>query len=189
MTQAICGMPAADIFAWLKKMRPKCSRSGNTSVWCGRLAPPESTDRCRAAGFDRDLLRAEMLLHRHRIVGAALYRRIVADHHDEPPRDAANSCNDAGAMDRFSIHAVSGERRKFQKRRGGVDQVRDTLARQELSARAMALARPLRPAPRGLGAERAVFGDQPRPGLRVVWRRSRVERLCAESSPIFPRGH
>ncbi len=32
ITQAICGMPSADIWAWLKKIRPKCSRSGKTSV-------------------------------------------------------------------------------------------------------------------------------------------------------------
>ena len=31
------------LLAWLKKMRPKWSRSGNTSSWLGRLAPPEST--------------------------------------------------------------------------------------------------------------------------------------------------
>ena len=31
MTTATCGMPAADMLAWLKKMRPKWSRSGNTS--------------------------------------------------------------------------------------------------------------------------------------------------------------
>ena len=43
MTTAIWGMPAADIRAWLKKMRPKCSRSGNTSACKGRNAPPEST--------------------------------------------------------------------------------------------------------------------------------------------------
>ena len=42
-TTAICGMPAADIRAWLKKMRPKCSRSGKTSSWFGRFAPPLST--------------------------------------------------------------------------------------------------------------------------------------------------
>ena len=36
-------MPAALIRAWLKKIRPKWSRSGNTSAWCGRFAPPEST--------------------------------------------------------------------------------------------------------------------------------------------------
>ena len=43
ITRAIWGMPAADIRAWLKKIRPKCSRSGKTSSWSGRNAPPEST--------------------------------------------------------------------------------------------------------------------------------------------------
>mmetsp|Transcript_31149 Transcript_31149/g.103068 ORF Transcript_31149/g.103068 Transcript_31149/m.103068 type:complete len:250 (-) Transcript_31149:519-1268(-) len=42
-TSASCGTPAADILAWLKKMRPKCSLSGKTSACRGRLAPPEST--------------------------------------------------------------------------------------------------------------------------------------------------
>ena len=37
------GCPAADICAWLKKIRPKWSRSGNTSSCIGRNAPPEST--------------------------------------------------------------------------------------------------------------------------------------------------
>lgn len=43
ITTAICGMPMALMLAWLKKMRPKWSRSGNTSSWLGRFAPPEST--------------------------------------------------------------------------------------------------------------------------------------------------
>ena len=33
----------AESRAWLKKMRPKWSRSGKTSAWSGRKAPPEST--------------------------------------------------------------------------------------------------------------------------------------------------
>jgi hypothetical protein len=43
ITQATCGIEAADMVAWLKKMRPKCSRSGKTSSCMGRNAPPEST--------------------------------------------------------------------------------------------------------------------------------------------------
>jgi hypothetical protein len=43
ITAASWGIPRADIVAWLKKMRPKCSRSGKTSSWRGRKAPPEST--------------------------------------------------------------------------------------------------------------------------------------------------
>ena len=43
ITTAICAIPFADIRAWLKKIRPKWSRSGKTSAWRGRNAPPEST--------------------------------------------------------------------------------------------------------------------------------------------------
>ena len=43
ITTAICGIPSADIRAWLKKIRPKWSRSGKTSACSGRYAPPEST--------------------------------------------------------------------------------------------------------------------------------------------------
>ena len=43
MTAASCAMPSADMRAWLKKMRPKWSRSGKTSSCSGRKAPPEST--------------------------------------------------------------------------------------------------------------------------------------------------
>jgi len=43
ITQAICAIASRDIVAWLKKMRPKCSRSGKTSSCMGRKAPPEST--------------------------------------------------------------------------------------------------------------------------------------------------
>ena len=43
ITTAICAIDSADICAWLKKMRPKCSLSGNTSDCSGRNAPPEST--------------------------------------------------------------------------------------------------------------------------------------------------
>ncbi len=42
-TAASCGMRCEESSAWFRKMRPKCSRSGKTSSWRGRNAPPEST--------------------------------------------------------------------------------------------------------------------------------------------------
>src|SRR5206468_3000488 len=65
MTAETCGIRSADIRAWLKKMRPKWSRSGNTSACSGRNAPPESTRYtqgrrfCSAMSFD--VLRAAAL--------------------------------------------------------------------------------------------------------------------------------
>ena len=121
----------------------------------------------RAAGIDqidagqpvlaRDLLRAQMLLHGHRIVGAALDGGVVAHDHAFAPFDAADAGDDAGGVDRVLVHAVRGERRQLEERRAGIDQPQDPFARQKLAARGMALARPLRPAERGLarGAPRA----------------------------------
>ena len=107
----------------------------------------------RAAGIDqidarqpvlaRDLLRAQMLLHRHRIIGAALDRRVVADDHAFAALDAADAGDDAGAVNRVVIHAVGGERRQFEKRRARIDQPQHPLARQQLAARDVALARRL----------------------------------------------
>ena len=47
----------------------------------------------------RDLLGAQMLLHRHRIIGAALDRGIVADDDAFAPGDAADAGDDARGMD------------------------------------------------------------------------------------------
>ena len=91
----------------------------------------------------RDLLRAQMLLHRDRIIGAALDRGVVADDHAFAARDAADAGDDAGGVDIAVIHAEGGERRKFEKRRARIDQPLDALARQQLAAFGVALARAL----------------------------------------------
>ena len=88
----------------------------------------------------RDLLRAQMLLHRHRVVGAALDGGVVADDHAFAAGHAADAGDDAGAMDGIVVHAVGGERRQFEKRRAGIDQRHHALARQQLAAREMTLA-------------------------------------------------
>ncbi len=105
-------------------MRPKCSRSGNTSAWFGRLAPPR-IDQIDAGQpvLARDLLRAQMLLHRDRIIGAAFDRRVVGDDHAFAALDAADAGDDAGAVDVAVIHAEGGERRQLQERRAGIEQV------------------------------------------------------------------
>ena len=131
----------------------------------------------RAAGIDeidagkpvflRDLLRPKVLLHGHRIIGAAFDRRIVADDHDQPPRDPPDAGDDAGAADLLAIHAVRGKRREFEERCAGIEKLRHTLAGQELSARHMPFARPRRPAERRLLAPLAILADEvgPRSGI------------------------
>ena len=58
----------------------------------------------------RDLLRAQMLLHRHRQVGAAFDGGVVAHHHAFAALDAADAGDDAGGMDIAVIQAVGGKR-------------------------------------------------------------------------------
>ena len=82
----------------------------------------------------RDLLGTQVLLDRHRIVGAALDRRVVADDHAVAPGDLADPGDDAGTVDGVVIHAVRGERRELEERRIRIEKAHDALARQELAA-------------------------------------------------------
>ena len=115
----------------------------------------------------RDLLGAQMLLHRHRIVGAALDGGIVADDDAFAAGDAADAGDESGAVNVVVIHAVGGERREFEERRAGVDQRHHAVARQKLAAREMALARARRAAFGRRGAAALQFGDQRRHRRRV----------------------
>ena len=101
----------------------------------------------RAAGIDhvdagqmilaRDLLRAQMLLHRHRIVGTALDGGIVGDDNAFAAADAADAGDQARGMNVAAVHAVRGQRRQFEKRRPRIKQQIDALARKQFSARHM----------------------------------------------------
>jgi hypothetical protein len=112
----------------------------------------------RQAVLLRDLLRAQVLLHRHRVVGAALHRRVVGDDHAFLPwtRPMPAIMPAAGAS--LVVHAVGGELADLEEGRARVEQAVDALARQELAARRMALAR------LGVAAER----DLGRTGAQVV---------------------
>ena len=82
-----------------------------------------------------DLLRAQVLFDRHRIVGAALDRGVVADDHALGAGHAADAGDDARAGRVAAIHAVRRHRRQFQERGARIDQVFHAVARQELAAR------------------------------------------------------
>ena len=93
----------------------------------------------------RDILRAQMLLHRHRVISAALDGGVVGDDDAFAARDAPDPGDDAGGMDVAAIEAVGGQRRQFEKGGAGIDQQVDPFARQHLAARGM-------PRPRRLAA-------------------------------------
>ena len=167
MTAAICGMPAAESRRLIEEDAPKMLAVGK-HLGLVRQVGPAGIDQIDAGQpvLARDLLRAKMLLHRHRIVGAALHRRVVADHHDQAAMDAADAGDDAGAVDRLAVHVVRGKRRQLEEGRARVDEPGDSLARQQLAPGEMALARPLRAAERGLGAAARDIRRQARPTRR-----------------------
>ena len=132
----------------------------------------------RAAGIDhvdagqivlpRDILGAQMLLHRHRIIGAALDGGIVGDDDAFAPRNPPDAGDDARRMHVAAIEAVGGQRRQFEKRGAGIDQEIDALARQHLAARGVPVARGLAAAAGDLFELLPEFRDQRPHGLGVA---------------------
>jgi hypothetical protein len=99
----------------------------------------------------RDLLRAQVLLHREREVRAAFHRGVVAHDHAFHAADAANTRNQAGAgrgvgAVLFLVDVQRGQRTDLEKGRVGVKQALDPVARQQLAACRMLGARLVRPA-------------------------------------------
>ncbi len=105
----------------------------------------------RAAGIDeidagevvlpRDLLGAQMLLHRHRKIGAALDGRVIGDDHAFLAMDLPDAGDDSGGDDVLAIEAVTGELRELEEGRAEVEQGAHAIARQELAACEMTLPR------------------------------------------------
>ena len=108
----------------------------------------------------RNLLGAQVLLHRDRIVAAALHRGVVAHHHAFPPGHATDAGDDAGARHLVAVHAPGRELRQFKKGRAGIQQRLDPVARQQLSAALVALAGVLPAAGSHARDLRSQVGDQ-----------------------------
>ena len=107
----------------------------------------------RAAGVDevdagqavlqRDLLRAQVLLDGHGVVGAALDGGVVRDHDDLATVHHADAADDPGAGRVAVVQLLRGQRGQLEERRAGVAETLDTVAHQELAARDVARARSL----------------------------------------------
>jgi hypothetical protein len=109
-----------------------------------------------------DLLRPQVLLDRQRVIGAALHRRIVGDDHAldaVDPADAGDQRSRRHLEGLRAIHAVGRQLRQFEEGRTGIDQRIDPLARQQLAARQVLLARGFRAAERDPVDRRAQVGD------------------------------
>ncbi len=64
----------------------------------------------RQAVLERDLLRAQVLLHGEGEVGAALHRRVVGDHHDVAPVHETDAGDDPRGRSAAVVEPVGGER-------------------------------------------------------------------------------
>ena len=93
-----------------------------------------------------DFLRAQVFLHRHRIIGAALDRGVVADHHAFDAGDAPDAGDDAGGRDVGVVHAVGRHLRQLEERRAGIQQ-RRTRSLGSILPRAVCFARAASPPP------------------------------------------
>ncbi len=110
----------------------------------------------RQAILQRDFLRPQMLLDRHRVIGAALDRRVVGHDHALHALDAPDAGDHAGGRRLVVVQPVGGHGRDFQERASGVEQGADPLPGQQLAARQVLFSRLLRPAQRSafeLGAQ------------------------------------
>src|SRR6185437_15348356 len=128
MTHAICEIPAADIRAWLKKIRPKWSRSGKTSSWRQERAARVDEVDARQVVLLGHLLGAQVLLNRQREVRAALDGRVVGHDHALLALDDADAGDDAGRRGLSLVHVPGGQGTELEERASRVEQAVDALA-------------------------------------------------------------
>ena len=124
-----------------------------------RAAAVDQID-ARQAVLLRDLLGAQVLLDRHREVGAALHRGGVGDDHHLPARHPADAADDPRPRRLAVIEVAGGQLADLQEGRTRIQQTLDPLTRQQLAARRMALAGAFVAAQRGLGDLRAQIRHQ-----------------------------
>ena len=105
----------------------------------------------RQAVLPRDFLGADVLLHRHRVIGAALDGGVVGDDHAFAPGNAPHAGDDARAGRLVLVHVERRQLRQFEERRARVEQGAHALARQQLAAGHVLGARRLAAAHRHIG--------------------------------------
>ena len=115
----------------------------------------------------RHFLRPQVLFHRHRVVGAALYGGVVADHHAVDATDAADAGNQAGPGCIVVVHVQRSQRCDLKKRRAGVQQQLHAVARQQLAAADVSGAGSFTAALRHLGDARSHVIHQRLHGRRI----------------------
>ena len=140
--------------------------------------------------LQRHLLRPQVLLHRHRVVGAAFDRRVVGGDDDLAPFDPADARDDPGARRGAVVEVLGRERRELEEGAAGVEQPVDALPRQQLAALRVTGARLLAAARRGarepltkLPASRRCSASLRSKSGEPGRRRSSARDSCLDPSP------
>ena len=118
MTQAICAMPSRAHPRLVVEDAAEVVAVGK-HLGLVRQVGPAAVDQidARQAVLQRDLLRAQVLLHRQREIGAALHRGVVGDDHHLAARHPADAGDQAGARRLAVIEAVGGQLAHLQEGR------------------------------------------------------------------------
>jgi hypothetical protein len=90
--------------------------------------------------LQRDLLCAQVLLHRERVVGTALHRRVVRDDHARGAAHTADARDDPRPGRLVVVHPVGSERTNLQKRRPRIQQDLNALTGEQFSSSEVAIA-------------------------------------------------
>ena len=113
---------------------PEMLAVGEHAVLLGQVAAARVDEvDARQPVLRRDLLRAQVLLHRHRVVGAALDGGVVRHDHAFAPRHPADAADHRSRMHVAGVHAPRRELPDLEERRAGIEQAPHPLARQELA--------------------------------------------------------
>jgi hypothetical protein len=173
ITTAICGIPFADRLAWEHVVLVR-------QVGAARI---DQVDAGQVVLLG-DLLRAQVLLDRHRIVSAALDGGVVTHDHALLAGHAADAGDDAGCGRGVVVHLERGQLGEFEEGRAGIEQHLHAVARQQLAARDML----------GAGSFAAALGERGHPGAQVVdqglhGRRVGFEILAARIEFALDVGH
>ena len=119
-----------------------------------------------------DLLRAQVLLDRDRVVRAALDGGVVGDDHDFPARDPPDAGDEPGARRLAVVHPVGRQGRELEERRARVEQRVHPVAHEHLLLFARGARGPLPPrrapsrAPRAAASTSALHRARRSPGTR-----------------------
>ncbi len=130
-----------------------------------------------------DLLGTQVLLHRHRVVRAALDGGVVGDDDAFAAVHPADAGDDARSRARIVVHAVRGQRGELEERGARVEERFDAVAGRQLAAVDVLLPRLLRSPARGGRDAVPEFGDElgMRLGVRLPRRRIDGSSHCSHS--------